>query len=118
MTKIAESQGASAEVRFEEPVAVLANDAALLDSLLPSLRHAAGAGVRTDTLPEPISEDFAYLARDVPGLFVKLGILRPGQDPASAPANHAPDFDIDEAAMEVGVRAHALVAIGWLKSHR
>mgnify|MGYP000274083266 CR=1 FL=1 len=50
--------------------------------------------------------------RNVPksGFFYHLGVGAPKG------ANHSPFFDVDERAMETGVRAQALLALDYLKS--
>ena len=45
---------------------------------------------------------FSFFALEVPGKYVFLGATPYGQDPATAPGNHSPYFNPDEAAMKVG----------------
>jgi metal-dependent amidase/aminoacylase/carboxypeptidase family protein len=54
------------------------------------------------------AEDFAEFQAVVPGLFYRLGV---GFPPGT---NHSPFFTIDEAALEVGVRAQVLTALDYL----
>jgi len=112
---IAQSAGAVAVVSFPGatyPVTI--NDPALTERMLPTLRRVAGAGnLQLSGLQTP-SEDFSYYQQKVPGLFFYLGIVPKDKDPAAAPRNHSPYFFADEAALPVGVRALANLALDWL----
>ncbi|MFO1265407.1 MAG: amidohydrolase [Rubrivivax sp.] len=57
------------------------------------------------------AEDFSEFQKRVPGLFFVLGATAPGKDPATAPSNHSPLFRVDDAALAVGVRALAALAL-------
>lgn len=112
--EIAKSAGASASVEFSSPnYPVTINDTALTRRMVPTLQRAAGGNVKVAGIQMP-SEDFSYYQQKVPGLFVFLGIVPKGQDPAAAPKNHSPFFFADEAALPVGVRALSSLAIDWL----
>ncbi|HEV8195796.1 MAG TPA: amidohydrolase, partial [Gemmatimonadales bacterium] len=63
------------------------------------------------------SEDFSLYQQKIPGLFVFLGIVPKGKDPATAAPNHSPLFFADEAALPVGVRTLANLALDWLQDH-
>ncbi len=114
---IAQSAGATAKVDFGSGAAlVTVNDPPLTARMLPTLRRVAGdANVRLGPLSTP-SEDFADFQQKIPGLFVFLGIAPAGTDPAMAPRNHSPYFFADEAALPLGVRAMANLALDWLQS--
>lgn len=115
--ELAKSYGATASVVFDQPDLPTRNDSRLAALLETSLRKAAGPDNVDPSAPvRTVSEDFSAFAQVVPGLFVVLGTTPAGIDPASAPANHSPQFDIDEQAMEVGVRAFAEVGIDYLQS--
>jgi amidohydrolase len=84
--------------------------------ILPSLKQAVGAA---NVIPLPLStgaEDFAFLAQEVPGVFFYVGATPVGIDPATAPANHSPQFFVDEGALAVGTRALLQVSLDYLKS--
>ena len=51
-------------------------------------------------LPVAGGEDFAYLARAVPGAYFFLGAGRPGED---TPVCHHPDFDFDDDLIPLGI---------------
>ena len=43
-----------------------------------------------------------------------LGITPEGQDPTKAAPNHSPNFFVDEAALVVGARTMASLAVNYL----
>ncbi|HKP59309.1 MAG TPA: amidohydrolase [Polyangiales bacterium] len=115
LDNIALSAGARAEVTIVEKYDPTINDAALTERSLPSLRWAA----RDDVGPAPLgtgAEDFSFLAKQVPGLFFFVGASARTPDPATAAPNHSPQFQIDESALIVGVRAMAALASDFLGS--
>ena len=66
-----------------------------------------------DMAPVPASEDFSVIpdAFGCPYTYWGLGGF---EDWKNAPGNHSPFFDVDERAMETGVRAQALMALDYL----
>jgi amidohydrolase len=115
---IARSAGASATIDFgtgNNPVTI--NDPALTAQMLPTLRRVVGeANVHLGELSTP-AEDFSLYQQKIPGLFVFLGIVSKGTDPAAAPRNHSPYFFADEAALPVGMRTLANLALDWLQAN-
>jgi amidohydrolase len=112
---VAAAHGAKAELSLNRFTPVTRNDPALTARMLPSLRRAAGDAARVlEIAPVTVSEDFGALADQVPGLYFFVGSTAPGVDPATAPANHSPQFTIDESALDVGVRALTQVALDYL----
>jgi amidohydrolase len=60
------------------------------------------------------AEDFSRYGEKIPAVFIQLG-GRPASVPAAtAPANHSPYFDVDEAVFETGVKAEVLLALEYL----
>ena len=113
---VAAAAGATAAVDF--PGAsnyVTFNDRALTERMLPTLRRVAGVGNLLASELQTPSEDFSWYQQKIPGLFVYLGIVPEGRDPAAAPRNHSPYFFADEAALSVGVRLMANLALDWLQ---
>jgi amidohydrolase len=112
---IAQASGATAAAEFPGAgLPVTVNDPALTQRMLPTLRRVAG---EPNVLPAGLStpsEDFAFYQQKIPGLFVFLGIVPDGKDPAAAPRNHSPFFFADEAALPVGVRLMTSLALDWL----
>src|SRR5206468_6331145 len=62
------------------------------------------ANVR-EAQPSLGGEDFSYYQKEIPGLFIWLGIATPGAAPGLFAANHSPRFRIDESGLKLGVRA-------------
>jgi amidohydrolase len=111
---IAQAAGATARVEVPQGTAVTINDSSLTAKMLPTMRRVVGdrnllrAGLQTP------AEDFSLYQQRIPGLFVFLGIVPEGKDPATAPRNHSPFFFADEAALPVGVRLLTSLALDWL----
>ncbi|MES0874147.1 amidohydrolase [Sinimarinibacterium thermocellulolyticum] len=113
--KIAESAGARAEVFIAERHAypVTYNDPALMRRMLPSLQDEFGERL-IEAQPILGAEDFSFFQREIPGLYLFVGI-RPSDVPAEDfPANHSPKFTMDEAALAVGVRTLSRLAWDYL----
>jgi amidohydrolase len=115
---IAQSAGATARVVIDTGPPVTYNDPALTERMLPTLREVAGAANVRLALPLTPAEDFSRYQERIPGLFFFLGITPPGADPRTVAANHSPRFFVDEAALPIGVRALAHVAVDYLSGAR
>ena len=113
---IAQSAGATALVTIDTATAVTYNDPALTEKILPSLRATAGASHVALTTPITAAEDFSRYQQRIPGVFFFLGIVPPGTDPTKAAPNHSPRFYVDEAALPLGVRTMARLAVDYLSS--
>jgi len=114
---IAQSGGAEAEVEITNTAPVTYNDPALTEKMVPTLRRVAGEKVFT-VQPTTLAEDFSKFQQKVPGMFFYLGVNQKGADPAKAARNHSPLFFVDEAALPVGVKAMANLAVDYLTSGR
>ena len=115
---IAQSAGATAQVVIDSATAVTYNDPELTEKILPTLREVAGASHVALGTPVTTAEDFSRYQQRIPGVFFFLGITPPGTDPAKAAPNHSPRFYVDEAALPVGVRAMAHLAVDYLSRRR
>jgi amidohydrolase len=113
---IAQSAGATADVRIDIGNPVTFNDAALTDQMLPTLNRVFGIEQVRQVRPQTVAEDFSKFQQKVPGLFFFLGITPKGTDPAKVAANHSPYFFVDEAAFPAGMRAMANLALDYLQS--
>jgi amidohydrolase len=113
---IAEAYGATADFSVRQNAALVFNDEALSAWLAPVLTEAAGEGkVNPAAPPTTVAEDFSYFQGEVPGVFYHLGATPEGVDPATTAPNHSPQFDVNEAVLPVGVRAHVLSALRFLE---
>jgi len=104
-TKIAESAGATAEVKITRETPVTFNDPALTQKMVPSLQKAAGVSNTKVINAITGAEDFAFYQKKIPGLFFFVGAMPPDQDPNTVPSHHTPDFMVDERAFVTGVKA-------------
>ena len=105
--KIAESQGAIAEVDIQIGYPVTYNDPELTNKMLSSLHKAAGK--ENVQLVNAITgaEDFSFFQKEVPGLYFFVG-GRPLDDKGPGGYlgdHHTPDFYIDESGLITGLKA-------------
>jgi len=113
---VAEAQGAKVELKIPADVGnpVTVNDAALTQRMRASLERAVGKENVHTIPPNMVAEDFAYYAKEVPGLYFLVGSVPPAQDLAGAAPNHSPKFQLDERALDVGTRAMLQAALDFL----
>jgi amidohydrolase len=113
--QIAAAGGAEAVVTISEGGApVTYNDPELTRWALPTLEGAAGADAVSVIPPITGAEDFSLYQKEIPGMFFFLGGLPEGRP--SQP-NHSPLFFVDEAALPVGVKVMAGLAVDYLLGH-
>jgi amidohydrolase len=115
-TSIAAASGATADVEIERGNSVTRNDPALTRQMLPTLERVAGPGKVLEVPPQTVAEDFSAYQERIPGLFFFLGVSPRDQDWKTAASNHSPKFFADEAALPVGVRALAELAVDFLSA--
>ena len=113
-TNIAASAGATAEVEIDKPYAVMINDPELTQRMLPTLQRVAGADKVILRAKSTGYEDFAFFAQQAPGVFVFLGGSPPGTDLSKVAYNHSPRFQIDEAALKLGVRTLTQMTLDYM----
>jgi amidohydrolase len=111
---IARSGGATALVTVDKGGLVQVNDTALTERMIPTLKRTAGYGGFNMIGPIMASEDFPVFAKNIPSVFIFLGVTPKDKDPKSAAPNHSPLFFADEGALETGVRAMANMATDYL----
>ena len=113
-TNIAHSQDAKAKVTIQVGYPATFNDPALTQKMLPTLEKVAGdrpihtPGILT------VAEDFSFFAEQVPGLYIGLGSSAVDIDQSTAPNNHSPLFDVEEAHLETGTRAMTHLIVDFL----
>jgi amidohydrolase len=114
----AAASGATATVEIGGIVQypVTYNDAALTERMRPTLERIAGPGKAQVIPPTTTAEDFSEYQKLVPGLFVHLGVRRPGASIDDYAPNHSPRFRVDEDGLELGVRTLAHLALDWLQA--
>ncbi len=112
---IAEAAGGSAELLVENSAPVTANDPDLTLRSVPVLASVVGEAKLREMALMTVAEDFSEFANRVPGFFFFVGATSRGIDPESAPANHSPEFHLDEEALAVGTRAMLALALEYLQ---
>lgn len=114
VTAIGDRYGAKAEVAFTQPYPVTYNNPELSKWVKASLLKASPGKVDDNAALVTGAEDFSMYAEKVPAVFVQLGGRKADVPAATAPANHSPYFDVDEAVFETGVKAEAFMALDYL----
>lgn len=117
ITKTAEAGGATAEVKIDEMTLVTYNDPALVKAMLPSLQKAAGQEKVIERPWVTGGEDFSYYSLKAPAFFFYLGGMPKGKDPATAAPHHTPDFYVDEAGMNTGIKAFCHLVIDYMNAN-
>ncbi len=103
--KIAEANGATAEVTIETKTLVTYNTPELVKKMIPSLESAAGISNVKEREWVTGAEDFSYYGTKAPAFFFYLGGMPKGNDKAKAPPHHTADFYVDDSGMKTGIRA-------------
>jgi amidohydrolase len=93
--------GARAETTYTRGVPPVDNDANAVDVQRAAILSALGADALADTAQSMGGEDFAWYLESVPGALARLGVRRAGDAPFDL---HQGTFDIDEDALDIGVR--------------
>ena len=117
-TNIAESAGATAEVTIEPYVPITINNPALTAQMLPTLQAVAGASNVHEIKAVTGAEDFSFYQEKVPGVFLFVGGMTKGQDPATAADHHTAGFRIDESGLTLGVKTLATLAADYLSAKK
>ena len=112
---IAESAGATAEVSIEPYVPVTYNNLPLTARMLPTLQAVAGGTANVKEIKAQTgAEDFSFYANKVPGLFLFVGGMKKGTDPATTADHHTAGFVLDESSFTLGVKTLATLAADYL----
>jgi amidohydrolase len=109
----AEALGTEAEIQFDDYGPVVWNDPELVARAKASLEGAVGPENVIEAEPVMGGEDFAHYAQQVPGCFIFLGVRN--EEIGACHPLHTPQMVVDEAALPLGVRAHCLMALDYLR---
>ncbi len=113
-TKIAESQGATADLQIIKGYPVTYNNPELTSRAVQWLENAAGAdNVKTRTASTG-AEDFSYYAKEVPGFFFFLGGCPEGVEAETSAPHHTPDFFVTDDALLLGMKAMVNCTLGYM----
>lgn len=115
-TRTAEATGATAEVKIgvDHSYPVTYNDPSLTARMRPTLARLAGDANLIESTPQTVSEDFSFYQQKIPGLFVFVGVRKPGASKAEYAPNHSPRFKVDEAGLPLGVRALVGLSLDYM----
>ena len=80
--------------------------------LVPALQAVAGPAALMTPPPQMGAEDFAYFQQRIPGFYFFVGVANPKRNITAMV--HTEYFDIDEAALAVGMRAMATAVADYL----
>jgi amidohydrolase len=109
---IVEASGATYVFDFVAGNPVTYNEPALAEASLPALVSVVGReGIATPP-PQMGAEDFAQYQQRIPGLYFFLGVGNPSKQITAM--IHTEYFDMDEAALPIGVRAMSTVVLDYL----
>jgi amidohydrolase len=114
---VAEAHGTTATLRFaDEGNPPTVNEHALATGVgAPALERVFGKGaVRVE--PQMVAEDFPYFGSKAPYFYFLLGTRNEAKGIGSV--NHTSNFDVDEDALPLGVRALATLAWDFLARKR
>ena len=116
---IAAASGATATVEAEIGGTITYNDPSLVERMRPTVERVVASGIPGAKLlsgPQTTtSEDFSLYQKQVPGIFMFLGVTPEGTDPKLAAPNHSPKFFADERALPIGVRLLSELAMDYLQ---
>ncbi len=114
-TNIAQSAGATAEVKITKMCPITFNDAMLTDKMIPTLEGIAGKENVAITPAVTGAEDFAFYQQKVPGLFFFLGGAPKGKTEKDTAPHHTPDFYIDEGGFVLGMKSMASLVVDYME---
>jgi amidohydrolase len=113
---IAKSMGGSCDFGILVGYPHLKNDEALTQRCKTQAISYLGKSQVVDIPMRMTAEDFAYYTHEVPGCFYRLGVANTARG-INSPV-HTPTFDIDEAALEIGMGLMAWLGVQELATMR
>jgi amidohydrolase len=118
MNKILEgitlAYGGSFELDYDRGTPATINDPELAKQMIPTMERVVGKSNLKLLDPVMGGEDFAFFANEVPGMYYRLGVLKPGTTSGWV---HTPTFRADDSCLEVGIRAMSNLLVDFLKSN-
>jgi len=114
-SNIAAASGATVDVDIgqESAYPVTYNDPKLTARMLPTLKRVGGDGL-LETSPLMGAEDFSFFQQQIPGLYVFIGVRKPGASLDEYAPNHSPRFKIDESGLKLAVRTLANLTVDYM----
>ena len=112
---VAAAHGLTAEVDWEPGYPTTDNDPVEVERAARVTTELLGPdGFAPMADPIAGAEDFSYVLQQVPGAYVILGATPVGQDPATAPYNHAPEATFDDSVLPTAAALLAALAMDRL----
>ncbi|MCW5515374.1 amidohydrolase [Muriicola sp. Z0-33] len=109
---IAKTYGGDATIVIQDMTDITYNEPKLVEQMLPTIKRVAGEPNVQTQKAKTGAEDFSYFQREVPGFFIFLGGMTPGNQAAFP--HHTPDFKIDESGLLLGVKALTEMSLDYL----
>lgn len=109
---VAAGTGASIDVNYERGVPPVINDEMCVRIMRNAIVAELGEGAITGTRTSMGGEDYAWYGEHVPVTMARLGVY--GEQVSTVRDLHQGNFDIDESALEVGVRVLVSTALAAL----
>ncbi|MFI0712002.1 amidohydrolase [Streptomyces inhibens] len=107
--EVAALYGAKSQITYVRGVPPVVNEASSAQLLHDAMAARCGAHSIEDTEQSLGGEDFSWYLEHVPGAMARLGVRVPGEP--SRHDLHRGDFDVDEAAIKVGVELFTAAAL-------
>ena len=107
--------GGSFELNYDRGTPATINDPELCKQMIPTLERVVGKDNLKMMDPVMGGEDFAIFANEVPGIYYRLGVVKPG---TTSGWIHTPTFRADDSCLEVGIRAMSNLVVDYLTSSK
>ena len=107
--------GGSFELNYERGTPATINNPELCKQMIPTLERVVGKDNLKMMDPVMGGEDFAIFANEVPGIYYRLGVVKPG---TTSGWIHTPTFRADDSCLEVGIRAMSNLVVDYLTSSK
>ena len=107
--------GGSFELNYERGTPATINNPELCKQMIPTLERVVGKDNLKMMDPVMGGEDFALFANEVPGIYYRLGVVKPG---TTSGWIHTPTFRADDSSLEVGIRAMSNLVLDYLTSSK
>jgi amidohydrolase len=114
VSTIAKAYGGEATCEILDATDITYNQPELARQMLPTLKRVAGDENVVAQKAITGAEDFSYFQREIPGFFFFLGGMTPGN--TESYPHHTPDFIIDDAGMQLGVKAMTELTLDYLNA--
>lgn len=108
---ISRAGGGSYTLDINRAYPVTVNDTALAARMRPTMERVAGRENVVPVDPTTGAEDFSYFSNAVPGLYFRLGSVKPG---TVSGGHHTPTFMADDASIPVGMRVMSGLLLDYL----